>query len=128
MSRKHRHKNKLSKKNRKYISSHKVVNGKHNSLCEKLADTIRDRYQYNSVTTNEEYQLGETDVLAITDTREVYYEIKSATSDKSIDKAIKQLLRWTHYKYSHDKSKNYYGVYYRPGKIELICKNGELRK
>lgn len=105
----------------------KIGNSKHNRLCELLADTLWDRYQYTTVTTNIEYPLGEVDVLARNDYREVYYEVKSSIKDKHRDKAVSQLLRWTRYQYDKDNSKNYYGVYCRPGRTELICKNGKTR-
>ena len=99
----------------------------HNSLCEILAEEIRNRYDYDNVTTNVEYELGEEDVHASNNVREVYFEIKSNYKKKNYQKATEQTLRWTQYMKQHYPQKDYYGVYHTKTLTKLICKNGYKR-
>ena len=114
----------------------------HNQLCEDLAKTIRGRGWYDKVYTNIDYDLGECDVLAISDTRAVYFEVKINHSLKGYNKSKHQLLRYTSSRYYKSvpirnrefdpkkfEGKDFYGIYYTPTQpLEIICKNLYLRK
>lgn len=98
---------------------------KHDSLCNLVKESIKGWYEY--VTTDVDYIHGQLDVFARDGARNVYYEIKSNFSPKSYKKGKEQLMRWTKYMYKRNPGNNYYGVYYSPQLVRLICKNGRRR-
>ncbi len=110
----------------------KCKKNKHETLIDKVYNAIKPKGCID-VFIGIEYGphsklLGEVDVWEIYPTYEVYYEAKSRHSDKQYNKAIHQTLRWTEYMKKHEPHKNYYGVYYTPELVKILCKNGELRK
>lgn len=105
---------------------HKNANSKHDSICNQVKSIIDSKSNYNKISTNIEYELGECDVLCRNSTREVYYEVKNHYNDKAYCRATEQLNRWTSYM-DRKGNKNYYGVLYTPEKIVMLSKNGFSR-
>ena len=99
---------------------------KHSNLCRNLENRLKQKSYVIDTWLEIEYKLGECDVLTTQGNRFVYYEVKSNYNSKSLEKAKKQLVRWSNYWHKKHK-KDCYGVYYSPTKIILLAKNGYLK-
>ena len=101
--------------------------GIHEQGVDDLAQRLIKSGNYNHVLCNVFYTKGECDVLTIDDNKYVYWEFKCNDTWKGRNKAKNQLQRWSNYMSTYDKSKDYYGIYYTPTTMKIVCKNGRLR-
>jgi len=127
---------------KKKFNSSQRMQQRHNQICKNLATELKDRGWYDDVYTNIDYDLGECDVLAVSNSRKVYFEIKVNHTIKGYNKSKHQLLRYTSSRYYRSRplrdgtfkgkkfdGKDFYGVYHTPTQpLEIICKNMYLRK
>lgn len=98
---------------------------KHDSLVRALTEALDSKPYVKQISTCQEYELGETDVLTEQDFGWVYYEVKSNHHKAALDRAKNQLIRWSNYFHRHT-GKTAYGVYWTPQHVQLIAKNGIL--
>lgn len=104
---------------------------RHDCLVQKLFNILKNSQRYETVDRNIDYALGECDVLARNKDCELYYEVKSKHHVTGLNKAIRQLVRWSAYEHNQNKRKDYIGVYVGGHRGELekvveICRNGQL--
>ena len=105
---------------------------KHNKLCRTLEERCNKRNNIDSFI-NIEYGnrkknvIGEVDVWQIYDKYEVYFEVKCRNHYKNEHKALQQTIRWSKHMKQTEPNKDYYGVYYTPTYVKILCKNGNVR-
>ena len=107
----------------------KNKNGKHQNGVDSLEQRLLDSGHYESVSTNEVYELGECDIKTKALNRREYWEYKCNHTGKGYTKARRQLQRWSWYMYSKDPSKDWYGIYIA-GNMQtpiVMVKNGKFR-
>lgn len=103
--------------------------GKHDDLIRELYDRLKYKPYVKNILMNVHYPLGECDLLVHQgNKRVIYYQVKTNHTKKGYNKCIKQLKRWSGFYKAAFNDKDYYGIYYAPGKLERICKNGILKK
>lgn len=108
------------------------MSNKHKTLCDYLLSRCAelnpiDTFKNLNYGLYQGGNIGEVDVWQVYETYEVSYEIKSTDSTKQRKKALDQLLRWSKYMKKREHHKNYYGVYFTPTYVKIMCKNGMIR-
>ena len=105
---------------------------KHDSICQFVKRRCDEKPSLDTYV-NREYGIthsrvtGEVDVGQVYINYGIYYEVKCRDHYKNEQKALRQTIRWSKYMKKNYPGRNYYGVYYTPTCVKLLCKNGEVR-